>query len=540
MIVYQSFHYLILTKDPITNEDILDSAKSSFCTRYKINRSEVIHSKILSKSLDSRVRHNLAYVVNVGFTFNKNTTAMLLYRYKELKVVNEILFDEVLFKDIPKVNNKKVLVVGMGPCGLFCADTLNKLGHNVTLMDRGEEVIKRQKKVDLFFSTGNLDEETNIQFGMGGAGTFSDGKLFTNHQSLYSKYVLQRFFEYGAPNDILFDSHPHLGTDVLQIILKNIQDDFTKRSIKLCYETKMTYLKPLTKGVEVTYIKDSIEYKEVFDDVFLAIGHSAHDTYRMLSNIMVMEQKAFAVGVRIEHLQKNIDKTQYNNRPCSVPSEYKLVKHLSNSRTVYTFCMCPGGTVVNASSENAHLVCNGMSNHARDSINCNSALLVDVLPSDYDCGNVLDGLFFQEKIEHKAFLQTKSYNLPVVLLKDFLNHTSSTSIGSIQPSCKPGYVLTDFTEILPPFIYDSICEAIPLMNQLLSGFSDEDAVLTGVETRSSAPLRLLRSKNYESSIPHVYPIGEGSGYAGGIITSAVDGIRSALAFLQEEKENESK
>jgi uncharacterized FAD-dependent dehydrogenase len=534
MIKVSNIIYPIASK--VTNDALLAFSKDYFCQKYHIKQEEIKDCFLYHKSVDARIKHPLAYHLAIVLSLSKKSEDYLVKKNKDITSISEQTPKEYVQSLLPKKKqSKNILVVGSGPSGLFACDVLNLAGMNVTLIERGDDIQTRSEKVNHFLATGELDETSNVQFGMGGAGTFSDGKLNTGIKSPFIRYVLSRFVDFGANPDILFDAKPHIGTDVLQKVLQNMQQDFLQRNIRIRFLCQLTDLQEENSKVKVVLQEQGIQKEEIYDDVFLAIGHSAHDTYRMLEPKLSMEPKPFSMGVRIEHLQKEINQVQYHGQDANLVADYKLVVHLPNGRSVYTFCMCPGGEVVNASSEKGYLVCNGMSNNKRDGINANSALLVNVNVEDYYETSPLDGLHFQEKWEHLAYLSTHNYKMPVTLVKDFLQRKPSTSLGIVKPTVKPGYEFVSFSSFLPDFVYDSLVMALPKLNQELAGFNCPDAVLTGLESRSSAPVRLLRNENYCSSMNHVYPIGEGSGYAGGIMTSAIDGIKASLAVLEEEK-----
>jgi uncharacterized FAD-dependent dehydrogenase len=381
---------------------------------------------------------------------------------------------------------------------------------------------------------------SNVQFGEGGAGTFSDGKLNSVTKDTRQRKVLEEFVKHGAPEEILYNAKPHIGTDKLKITVKNIREEIIALGGKVIFETKLVGINEkdghLTSAVvEANGKKDIIET----DSLILAIGHSARDTFEMLYDLQLpIEAKPFSVGARIEHLREKIDTSQYGsfagNKRLGA-SSYKMNVHLKNGRGVYTFCMCPGGKVVNASSEEKRLVTNGMSEFARDEINSNAALLVGVNPDDFDGEHPLKGMYFQRKLEEKAFiLGGENYNAPVQRVDDFLNGRKTTALGEVIPSIGPDYTLTDITSIFPESVSSSMKEGITAMGKKLKGFDNGDAVLTAVESRSSSPVRILRSADTLQSvgISGLYPCGEGAGYAGGIISAAVDGIKCAEKIIE--------
>ncbi len=434
---------------------------------------------------------------------------------------------------------KRPVVVGFGPAGMFSALVLAEAGQEPIVIERGCDVDTRRKQVGLFFSTGKLDTESNVQFGEGGAGTFSDGKLNTGTKDVRVRAVLQAFAEAGAPEEILYLAKPHIGTDKLPPVVKNIRRRIIQLGGEVRFESKMT--KILQKGGSVSGVEVEARgagaYEIETGSVVMALGHSARDTLEMLCSLgLMMEPKAFSVGARIEHPQYMIDSAQYGKSagdPRLGAADYKLAVHLKNGRGVYTFCMCPGGTVAAAASEENRLATNGMSSFARDGANANSALLVGVAPGDFGGGGPLAGMYFQRKLEEKAFmLGGGNYRAPVQRVEDFLLKRASESTGGVKPSYPIGVTPCSLDACLPPFITDSMREGIKLMDRKLPGFAYPDAVLTAVESRSSSPVRVTRGADMQSlSLRGLYPCGEGAGYAGGIVSAAVDGIKCAEKIL---------
>lgn len=511
----------------VTDSMLLDYAKKQICLKLKLKDSEIKELKLLRKNIDAR--QNIAYIFHISFgLYNREKEQILLRKYHFVEKYTPFNLN------VPKVKNKKkYLVVGMGPAGLFCAYILSKSGLDVSIIDRGKKVEERLLDVDNFFKTGKLNQNSNIQFGEGGAGTFSDGKLNTGNHTELVEAVLKLFVEHGAPSNIMYEAKPHIGTDVLQNVLKNIRKTLEQQNVKVYFETKLTNFKEESDGI-VANFESSVLKTEKYDGMILAIGHSATDTYEMLYNNNVeMNPKAFAIGFRIEHLQKDISEALYHDKAKYLPpASYKLVTHLASSRAAYTFCMCPGGYVVNASSENEHLVVNGMSNFARDGINANSAVLVEIKPSDYYVNSPLDGLNFQRMIEKKCYNVGKDYGVPVQRYIDFKNNQITKEIGKITPTIKPRYIYANINDILPKWINDSLKEAIEAFSLKINGFNCDDAILTIPETRSSSPIQIKRNEKYLAT-KYIYPIGEGAGFSGGIMTSAIDGIKCALKIIEE-------
>ena len=420
-----------------------------------------------------------------------------------------------------------VVIIGAGPSGLFNALVLAEAGHKVTLIEQGEPVEEREKSVSIFFKSGVLNPYSNIQFGEGGAGTFSDGKLNTNVNTIYNEYVLEKFVEFGASEEILIDSKPHIGTDVLKKCLKNLKKHLEVLNVKILFNHKFIDYKTNQKVfIKALNIKENKTLELDADRLVLAIGHSAKDTYHLLNDRIILEPKPFAMGVRIEHLQDTINKSLYKDAYKFLPAaSYKLVAHLENGRTVYSFCMCPGGEVVNASSEDGHLVVNGMSYSKRDGKFANSALLVNVEIDDFYKNSSLDGLFFQEKYERLAF-NLLNGKVPVQHYNDFCLNKISTTLEN-GTSVNSIYGFGNLRDCLPEFVSNSLIEGISLLENKIEHFSD-NPLLIGLESRSSSPIRIKRDEDFRSSNPLIYPIGEGAGYSGGIITSAIDGIKCAL------------
>ena len=433
---------------------------------------------------------------------------------------------------------KRFLVVGAGPAGLFAALTLAKAGADVTLIERGRPVEQRMQDVQQFFQNGVLCTESNIQFGEGGAGTFSDGKLTTGIKSPLVGVVLDALVQGGAPEEIKVLAKPHIGTDLLPNIVKNIRNNILSLGGKVRFETKLQRLLIKDGAVRGAVLKAPQGItEEPFDACILAIGHSARDTLEELFACGVpMIQKPFAAGVRIEHPQALIDRGRYGRfagHPALGAADYKLVAHTPDHRSAYTFCMCPGGEVVAAASEENMVVTNGMSRYARDGQNANAALLVGVGAEDFGSDHPLAGMAWQRKIERAAFVAGGGeYRAPVQRVEDLLCRRTTTRLGEVQPTYSRGVTPSSLNAYLPDVVTDAIRAAIADLDRKLPGFAHPDALLTGAETRSSSPVRILRGDSLESGLRGLFPCGEGAGYAGGIISAAVDGIRCAHAVLE--------
>lgn len=433
------------------------------------------------------------------------------------------------------------VIIGCGPAGLFCAYALAKQGFCPVILERGDEAVNRRKKVDQFWNEGILDTESNVQFGEGGAGTFSDGKLNTlvKDPFLRGREVLRLFVEAGAPSEILYEQKPHLGTDELIKIIQELRRQIIDMGGNFRFHAKVTDF--IIEDGKIKGVKINSEETISCQAVILAIGHSARDTFEILQRkSILMQPKSFAVGVRIEHPQKMITENQYGIHAPEVlgAAPYKVTHQLSDGRGVYSFCMCPGGYVVNASSEQGKLAVNGMSYQARDSRNANSAMVVTVTPSDFQAYHVdgtdpvMDGIVFQRHLENRAY-ELADGRIPVQLFKDFSDGKASVGLGDIEPCMKGAYALADLRSIFPENISESLIAGISACGRKIKGFDRPDAVLSGVESRTSSPIKIIRNENLESSVAGLYPCGEGAGYAGGITSAAMDGLHVAEALIQK-------
>jgi uncharacterized FAD-dependent dehydrogenase len=497
--------------------------------------------EIVRRAVDSRNKRRilLAYSVEVEMNDAEKFLAGASDSFKEKIIRHKIKIVEPYVYEIKQIKNKKKftrpVVVGSGPCGLFCALVLAKAGLAPIIIERGKDVDSRIKDVDLFSKTGKLNPESNIQFGEGGAGTFSDGKLYTGVNDPRTKFIFEELVKAGAPKEILYSAGPHIGTDKLRVVVKNLRQEIISLGGEFRFESCLTDIE--TKDDKIKTITINNKEKIEVENLILAIGHSARDTYEMLlQKKMKITAKPFSIGVRIEHKAEMINKAQYgeffDHKKLST-AKYKLVAHLPNKRSVYTFCMCPGGVVVPASSEEGMLVVNGMSEYKQDSKNSNSALLVSVFPADFETDHPLAGVEFQRKWEKKAFeIGGKNYFAPAQLVGDFLKNKPSTQIKSISSTYLPGIKMTTLENCLPDYVLESLREALPEFEKKIKGFVLNDAILIGVETRSSSPVKLVRNEAFESNIKGIFPAGEGAGYAGGITSSAIDGMRVAERMLE--------
>ncbi|MFA5238726.1 MAG: FAD-dependent oxidoreductase [Phycisphaerae bacterium] len=516
------------------NEEAL---AGSILERLGIPEGQLISFTIAHKSIDARRKNHIVAVYTIDAEI-KNESELLSKFAQDIKISAAPSMTYQLPK-IGSIQGPRPVIVGTGPCGLFAALVLAQLGFKPILIERGRQVTSRVKDVQNFWSKGLLVPESNVQFGEGGAGTFSDGKLTTQIKDKYnrSKKVLEEFVKAGAPEEILYHAKPHLGTDNLVKIVKNIRNTIISLGGQVRFETKLTGIKIKAGKVTAAIVNDSETIET--DAIVLALGHSARDTFEMLHQLNVpIEAKPFSIGVRIEHPQSLIDKAQFgkfaSNRLLG-HAEYKLVHHCETGRSAYTFCMCPGGEVIASSSEPAGVVTNGMSRYSRNNPNANSALLVGVTPQDFESTNPLAGIEFQRKWERKAFETAgNNYFAPVQLVADFLSRRPSNSLGKVHPSYTPGTTPCDLAECLPGFVVETLRLAIPQMDKKLKGFARSDAVMTAVESRSSSPIRIVRDETFQSpAVKGLYPAGEGAGYAGGIISSAVDGIKIAEAISRK-------
>ena len=506
---------MLKIKDIKVKVEDKDKLNKKIASKLGIKEENIKNIKILKESIDARRKPDIYYVYEVAID-------------TDVKLNLEEYIEE---KYELKVNKKidKPIIVGSGPAGLFAAYMLSINGCNPIIIERGEKIEDRVKSVEEFWKSGKLNINSNVQFGEGGAGTFSDGKLNTlvKDKENRCKKVFEIFIENGAPEDILYVNKPHIGTDLLRKVIINMRNKIISNGGTFMYNTTLTNLIIEENKLKGIIVNDS--EKIYTDNLILAIGHSARDTFKMLyENKLNMSSKPFAIGVRIMHPQDMINKSQYGEKNLP-PASYKLTHKSSNGRGVYSFCMCPGGFVVNASSEEKRLVINGMSNHDRSELCANRAIIVTV--SDKDFGNeVLSGIEFQRKLESKTYEVGDSF-IPVQLFKDFKNDKVSTSFGEFNPVIKGNYKFCNLNDIFTKEIIDALIEGIDSFGKKIKGFDRDDAILAAIESRTSSPVRIIRNDNFESNIKGIYPIGEGAGYAGGITTSAIDGLKVVEKLL---------
>ena len=506
----------------------LDTDFSNLKNALNFKGVKVKSADLYKKSVDARRKNDVHFCCSVLIETDNDKNA--LKKIKNSKPYNEPVYN---YKNVS--SDIRPVVVGFGPAGIFAAYTLAMSGLRPIVIERGDDVDTRKAKVDAFWAGGKLDSESNVQFGEGGAGTFSDGKLTTGITDIRCREVLKIFVENGADKSILTDAKAHIGTDVLSVVIKNIRNKIIALGGEVRFGEKLDKIKINNGYISSLDIKkrDGVVYTLHCKKVILAIGHSARDTFYMLKDIGVdMIKKPFAIGLRIEHLQKNINKALYGNfaeHPSLSAASYKLAVHLENGRGVYTFCMCPGGYVVNASSEEEKIAVNGMSYASRDGENANSAVLTEVLPEDLS-DDLLSGIELQRTIEESAYKLTNGNGVPVQTVSGYVFNEDCSP--SVSPTVKPQAVFCDLNKLFPDFINKSLKAGIIALDKKLIGFADKGALLTGPETRSSSPVRMIRNENLVSqSVDGLYPSGEGAGYAGGIMSAAVDGIKCAESLI---------
>ncbi len=507
----------------------------------RVSPEEIKELYIRKRSLDARKKPELFYSYTIDVSVKKEAEILHKVKSPQINLCKETCYQ------FPVAGDERMgecpVIIGTGPAGLFCGLMLARHGYRPILLERGSSVEERQKKVNAFWQGGPLDVQTNVQFGEGGAGTFSDGKLNTLVKDPMGrgKLVLELFMEFGADPSILYDHKPHIGTDVLAEVVKHMREEIIRLGGNVRFDTQVTDL--LTEGSRVCGVKVSfadpqtgnpLEEEIKSSVVVLAIGHSARDTFSMLLDRQIpMEQKAFAVGLRIQHPQKMINLSQYGREDAGTlgAANYKLTRQTKSGRGVYSFCMCPGGYVVNASSEEGRLAVNGMSYHDRAGENANSALIVTVTPEDFPESGPLSGVAFQRKLEEAAY-RAAGGKIPVQLYGDFCKNAISTKLGDVVPQMRGGWAFGDVRSIMPEPLNLALIEAMEGFGHMIHGFDRPDAVFAGIESRTSSPVRIWRDEQFESEVRGLYPCGEGAGYAGGITSAAMDGVKVAEAIAR--------
>ena len=490
--------------------------------KYKINKRDIVSITIIRKSVDCRKKDNIhfSYSFALELRNEEKYTYLKKYNQPEIKIENH------------RDSKYSPIIIGAGPAGLFCALTLVENGIAPIIVEQGEMVDQRLKTVQAYKDDASqFNCYSNVQFGEGGAGTFSDGKLTTNVNSPLINMVLNYFVKFSAPKEILYQSKPHIGTDNLVNIMQNIREYIQSKGGKYYFNTR--FLDYQKENGLIHVICDCQKFTT--DTLVLAVGHSARNVYELLKQKeIVLTRKNFALGVRIEHLQKDLNYAQYGDCKLDLPqAEYKLAYH-GQQRDCYSFCMCPGGYVVASNSEKDGIVTNGMSYYNRDNINCNSALLVNVKTSDFSGDDPLSGMYFQRELEHKAFIfGGNNGNAPIQKVGDFQEGCTSLSFGKVLPTYLPGVTMCNLNNFLPDFIKDTLKQALPYFDHKIKGFNDKDSLLTAIESRSSSPVTIKRNEFMLSSDDQIYPIGEGAGYAGGITTAAIDGIKAAIKIMSK-------
>lgn len=494
--------------------------KKICCQHYHLSENEIDDFKILRSSIDARKKSQIVYDYRFYLKIKTDKASLLHNPDITLYEKPEPMHYSHWPHTLPPV------IVGFGPAGMFAALYLARCQANPIVIERGSCIENRKKEVEDFLQHKNLNENSNIQFGEGGAGAFSDGKLTTNLHNSLIQFVLDEFYKHGATEDVTYMSNPHVGTDYLEKVVKNIREEIISLGGKVFFNTQFLDFHPNKDYIKIL-CNNNLEFNT--QHLLLGIGHSARDTMRHLFQKGIpMEAKPFSIGVRVEHPQKQINEIQYGRFAKYLPAaSYKTAIHLKN-RSVYSFCVCPGGEVMASTSEKNSIVTNGMSRKKRAGQNANGAILVNVNPEDFYKTSPLDGVDYQEKYEKLAFEIAKDYRAPANLMKEFLQGTIAQKTRSVTPSYPHGVIYCDLNRCLPAFVVKSLREALPLIDRKLNGFCQADAVLTGIETRSSSPVRILRNEQRESSIKGLYPIGEGAGYAGGITSAAIDGLKTAI------------
>ncbi len=508
--------------DALLNQE--DNIPKYIANKLKINPKDIKNYQIVKQSLDARNKNQIKYIYTVDIEVANEKQILKKNPNSCILAPKEIYTFPYHNKDLPV----RPIIVGSGPAGLMSALVLAEAGFKPIIIERGKDVDSRIKDVEHFWQTNELNENSNVQFGEGGAGTFSDGKLntLTKDENYRAKKVMETFVKFGAPKEILYSYKPHIGTDILRTVIKNMRKYIISLGGEYHFNTQLTNIK--INNNQLVSIEVNHEKYLPCNYLILALGHSSRDTFKMLyDHKLEINAKPFAVGLRIMHPQELINKSQYGEKYYKYLGEanYKLTHQSSNGHGVYTFCMCPGGYVINASSIEKHLAINGMSNYQRNSHTANSAIIVTIDSKDFG-NHPLDGLKYQANLEKKAY-NLANGQIPIQSLKDYYANKKSTTINSNILKIKGNYSLSNLNELLDNELNQAIKEAITSFNHKLKGFQSDDAILAGIESRTSSPIRIIRNDFFESNIKGIYPAGEGAGYAGGITTSAIDGIKVA-------------
>ncbi len=532
---------LRLTEIKLELEHSQEELINAICFKLSIKPRDIINYKLFKRSYDAR-RSAMCWIYAIDVEVaNEKEILKNLFDSPHVNLAPDMTYKYV--GQAPANLTERPLVVGFGPCGFFAALILAQMGFKPIVLERGKEVRERTKDTWGLWRKNTLNPESNVQFGEGGAGTFSDGKLYsqTRDPRYLGRKVIEEFLKAGAPEEIAYDNHPHIGTFRLVGMVEKIRETIIQLGGEIRFEHKVSdVLIDETDGIRKLRGVVLTDGSEILSNhVVMALGHSSRDTFQMLfeRNIYI-EAKPFSIGFRVEHPQSVIDTARLGKNAGHEllgAAEYRLVHHATNGRSVYSFCMCPGGTVVAAASEPGLLVTNGMSQYSRNERNANSAIVVGITPEDFPSDHPLAGIELQRKLEANAFtLGGSDYTAPAQLIGDFMLDKSSTKLGSVTPSYQPGIKLSNLTEALPKYAIEAIREAIPEFNKKIRGFSMKEAIFTGVETRTSSPVRLKRDANsYESiNTKGLYPAGEGAGYAGGILSAGIDGIQVAEAVAR--------
>lgn len=515
-------------------EEEMELLHKKAAIKLNIKEDHIKKLKIVKESIDARKRNNIKFNYCLDIECDDEEKVIKSITDNDIRLEKPIILEEIIIGE--RKLTERPVIIGFGPAGIFASLLLARKGYKPLIIERGENVECRNISVEKFWKAGKLNIESNVQFGEGGAGTFSDGKLTTKIKDRRCDFILEEFIKAGAKEEIIYRGKPHIGTDILKDVVKNIREEIISLGGEIHFNSKLQHINYNDGRVKYIIVNDNEIPCEV---LVLATGHSSRDTYEMLNNIgIAMEPKAFTLGVRIEHLQDFINENQYGRfagHPRLKAADYRLVHNIKRfNRSVYSFCMCPGGEVVAAASEEKRLVTNGMSYYKRNKENANSALVVTVNPEDFQGNSPLKGMEFQRYYEELAYNLVGDYIAPVQLVGDFLKDRRSTKLGRVMPSYRPGYEFRELSKCLPSYIIDALKIGINNFDSKIKGYGASDSVLTGIETRTSAPVKIIRNEFLESiSLKGLYPVGEGSGYAGGIISSAIDGVKVAECIMRE-------